>query len=74
MPGGVIPQPQPLQLDRFSPVFIHRDKDRQLLLDPLAVMLKDRVPRPVPCPIGSLLADRRRCWRPIDASLFVPYV
>ena len=73
-PGGVVPQPQPLQLDRLSPVLIHWNEDRQLLLDPLTVMLEDRVPRPMPCPISGLFADRRRGRRPVDTGLLVPDV
>src|SRR5208337_775954 len=60
MPRGVVPQQQPLQLNRLSPFLIHWNKDRQLLLDTMAVMLEYGVPGPMPCPISSLFADRRR--------------
>ena len=73
-PGGIVSEDQPLQLDRLAALVIHGNEDRQLLLDAMAVVLEDRVPRPVPGPVGGLLADRRCGRRPVDSGFLIPDV
>ena len=72
MSGGIVPQPQPLQLDRLSALPVRGNEDSQLLFNPLTVMFENRVSGPMPCPICGPLADRQRSRCPVDTGLLVP--
>src|SRR4030042_5209506 len=53
-------------------MLVYGNENQKLLLDAITIMLEYRVPCPVPRPIRSLFADRRRGRCPVHTAFLIP--